>query len=254
MSAEKISAVVVSLMPWRETSYIVRLFSKEHGMISAVAKGVRSSKKLLTPIERGQLADALVYIRPSRSLQNTGEIQITEYYQSIRESLEKTALRDIALELLIKTIRDAHSHPELYERIVLFFSELEAAQGRSLFFFALWSFMFDMMELIGFGVTLHSCMRCGNAVDIMSNGGYFVIENGAVICRACGGAAANRDFFVPGDVIGVLSKARDSGDFAGVKMQVAEILRLMRLFVSYCRVHCEIGQEFKSVSFLEEIL
>jgi len=254
MSAEKITAVVVSLIPWRETSYIVKLFTKEHGMISVCAKGIRSKKNLLTPIDRGQLADALVYIRHVGSLGTAGEIQITEYYPSIRESLGKTALRDIALELIIKTIRDAHSHPELYDRIILFLSELESAQNRVCCFFALWHFMFDMMKLLGFGITAARCLMCGDDIDIRLNGGFFVIESGGVVCRSCAGVSPDRNLFIQPEVLSDLSNLQGDKGPGDTVMQKSEMLRLTKLFVSYCRIHCEIGQEFRAVTFLEEVL
>ena len=44
LSSEKSTAIVLRLVPWSESSFIVTLLSRDHGRISAVAKGARRLK------------------------------------------------------------------------------------------------------------------------------------------------------------------------------------------------------------------
>ncbi|HMA65115.1 MAG TPA: DNA repair protein RecO, partial [Chitinispirillaceae bacterium] len=196
MSIDKTSAVVVSVIPWRETSVVVKLFTKEHGMISAAAKGVKRSRQLHTPIERGQIIDTLVYVHHNRTMQTLADTQIVAFYQSIRSDLEKTALRDLVLELLQKSIHDTNAHPELFELLVRCFTQLDESKERNETFASVWNYMRDFACLLGFGLTLEQCVSCGSAMDIHPYGGYLLIEQGGLVCRSCNCGILSPDYFV----------------------------------------------------------
>ena len=44
---EKVTGFIVSSMDYRETSLILKVFTKEHGLISVIGKGVKSLKSPL---------------------------------------------------------------------------------------------------------------------------------------------------------------------------------------------------------------
>ena len=44
---EKVTGFIIYTSPFRETSLVLQLFTKEHGMISVMAKGVKSLKSPL---------------------------------------------------------------------------------------------------------------------------------------------------------------------------------------------------------------
>jgi DNA repair protein RecO (recombination protein O) len=250
MSIDKTTAIVVSVIPWRETSFIVKLFTKEHGMISAVAKGVRRSRQLNTPIERGQIIDTVVYMHHNRTMQTLADMQIVLYCQSIRSDLEKTALRDLVLELLQKSIHDTNAHPELYDCLVQCFSLLDESTDRTETFASIWNFISQYTHLLGFGLTFKQCVSCGSATDIQISGGYLLIEQGGLVCGSC-----NRGILNPGYFIGRSSIAMIQGIPSGKQIvDMREYLRITKLLVSFCKSHIEISCELRSLQFLEEIM
>jgi len=249
MSIEKTSAVVVTLIPWRESSFIVTLFTKEHGMISGAAKGVRRAKQMNVPLERGQIIDTVIYIRNARSVQTLTDIQISGYYPSIRGDLEKTALRDIALELLLKAVKDTHSHPELFDRVVQCFNGFECALSRTQLFPALWNFIVDIAGLLGFGFSVDKCIVCKKGDCLTDKEAYLVIEQGGLVCDSCA-HMLKPEYLIPSTVCAALrGTLSDTAVFTS-----HECLRLTKLFIAYCKYHMEFSQELRSVSFLEEIL
>ncbi len=250
MSIDKTSAIVVSVIPWRETSVIVKLFTKEHGMISAAAKGIKRSRQLNTPIERGQIIDTLVYMHHNRTMQTLAETQIVAFYQSIRSDLEKTALRDLVLELLQKSIHDTNAHPELYDLLVQCFTKLDESKERNAAFASVWNFVKDFTHLMGFGLTLDRCVTCGSAAVIEEYGGYLLIEQGGLVCRSCNRGILSPEYFVSSSSVRMIrGLACGENPF-----DVHEYLRITKLLVSFCKSHIEISSELRSVQFLEEIV
>jgi DNA repair protein RecO (recombination protein O) len=250
MSIDKTSAIVVSVIPWRETSVIIRLFTKEHGMISAAAKGIKRTRQLNTPIERGQIIDTLVYMHQNRTMQTLAETQIIAFYQSIRSDLEKTALRDLALELLQKSIHDTNAHPELYELLVHCFAQLDESKERYASFASVWNYVWNFTHLLGFGLTLERCVTCGSAVDIEEHGGYLLIEHGGLVCKSCNQGTLNPQYFIGKSSIMMIRGISQVKQF----VDAHEYLRITKLLVSFCKLHIEIGCELRSLQFLEEIV
>lgn len=250
MSIEKTTAIVLSMFPWRETSSIVTLFSKDHGKVSGVAKGIRRSKPAMVPLERGQIVDTVIYTKHSRTLQTLTDLQVVDFFPLIRSDLEKTALRDIAIELILKSIHDTASHPEFYERARLYFSELEKSKGRACNFLLVWKYILDVANLLGFGVNLEKCVSCGTNNFLNTSGGYLIIAQGSIVCSSCSGGSVSRECFISSPV---LSSIKSTDTQCGLAAPT-DLIRLTKLFISFCSMHIEITHEFKSVAFVEEIL
>jgi DNA repair protein RecO (recombination protein O) len=249
MSIDKTSALVLTHIPYRESSTIVTLFTSDHGKVSGIAKGIKKQLTRGVPLERGTLIDLVLYIKPGRDLHILSDISISDFFPVIRSSLEKTAFRDIALELLIKAIKDTESHPELYMAAVRFFSDLNDCSGNSSGFILLWKFCFEIAQFLGFGIDLRRCIACHTDITELQRGAFFLVDRGGLLCPQCSRGYVSGECFVENSAISALNaisfdKSSGSLDF----------LRLTRLFISYCRLHMDIHYEFKSMQFLEELI
>lgn len=251
MSIEKTTAIILSMLPWRETSLILTLFTKEYGKISGIAKGIRRTKSTITPLERGQIIDTVVYVKQTRTLQILAELQVLDFYPSIRSDLEKTALRDTALELLLKSIHDTDTHPELYEKSCQFFNDLENSTDISAYFMLLWRYILDIAKLLGFGIALDNCICCKHNAPLQTSGGFLAIEMGGIICFSCGNKNMTREFFLPSSILLQLNGTIAQHGYALTRQ---ELLRLTKALIYYCRLHMDMKQEFKSLAFIEEFL
>jgi DNA repair protein RecO (recombination protein O) len=159
---EHCSCIVLSVLPFRETSAIVSLLSRTHGRVGGIAKGIRRAKKAPLPLERGQHIDLVLYYRPHRELHTMSQISIVNFFGATRSSLGKLAVRDAALEIALKTLSATEAHPELFDFAAAFLSRLEAAPEGALPLPLLWRFLAGWSALLGFRINLEACIRCGN--------------------------------------------------------------------------------------------
>lgn len=119
---------VLARKNYSEADRILSVFSKNHGKISLLAKGVRKtlSKK------RGHIE---VFSRIKFSLTKTKglpvmtEAEVVDSYSKIRKNLKKVALAYYFLEVVGKTTREEEKHRELYEILVKIFEALKK-EGR----------------------------------------------------------------------------------------------------------------------------
>jgi len=218
MSAEKNDSVILSVTPYRETSCILRLFTRAHGLVHGIAKGARKGGKSSTPLDRGFLLESLVYYRPNRELHTLGSPHVTNFFPGIRSDITKSALRDVALELYLKSITQSEPHPELFELIVSFLLDIEESSDRETLFPLLWQFIRRYCMMAGFGID----------TDTENSG--------------AGG--------IDGTVVKVI-KDIDNGHHR--RYCTGEALRITELLLSYCRAHLDIRSPFNSLEFLRSV-
>jgi len=229
MSAEKTESIILSAAPYRETSCILRLFTRSRGLVHGIAKGARRSggKSAPTPLDRGLLLEALLYHRPNRELHTLGNLHVTNFFHGIRADITKSALRDIAIELYLKSITEPSPHPELFDLLLDFLTELDgvdtvntdnavdaANDNANAAFVKLWRFIGGYCEHTGFGIDAENCKNSGVDSRIVK------IING--------------------------TDAAVSSDNYSVNERITATEQLLR----YCRRHFDIRATFNSMEFV----
>ncbi len=249
MGIEKTRAVILSMLPYRESSAIVTLYTNEYGRVNGIAKGVRKRSKNSLPLERGFLIDLILYIKQGRDLHTLADINICDYYPGIRGDLYNTAIRDAAFELLLKSVMASESHPELFSLLQQFLLSLQTTDITENRFALLWNFYMKTAELLGFALRFDCCRCCGRKI-LISEGVFLIVESGGLYCTRCG--EVNRslpDAYIQSTVLQKLN-----GSSSPLKLPSDELMRLTRLAASYCRFHLDIRPEFKSLKFIEQIV
>jgi DNA repair protein RecO (recombination protein O) len=251
MTIEKTPAIVLSVTPFRETSFIAALLTRTQGRTGAVAKGIRRSPQRGLTLERGLLVEMVLYFKPNRDLHTAGQISVVNYFPSIRNDLGKLALRDAAFELILKSVTVPETNTELFDFACEFLERLEAADPAAIPLHELWRFYVGWASHLGFMLNLQECIRCGRAA-LVAEGGVLAIERGGFLCGACGGSAT-APAFVPGKILSFLSNPSPGYEYRADGVPAAAGMRLTRLLADYCRFHLEIRTELKALSFLESV-
>jgi DNA repair protein RecO (recombination protein O) len=249
MGIEKALHLVLSVMPYRETSAIATLLSRRLGRVSGIAKGLRRSPQAPLTLERGQLVELVLYLKPHRDLSTVSSVSVVNYYPSIRADLGKFTLRDACFELMLKSVAPSETHGELFDFAVSFLDRLETLPADPFPVCELWRFFYGWSRLTGFLLNVHECVRC-RSPRVIAEGGMLIAERGGLVCRACAGNASAGPFFLPGRVASLLP-----GKEPPEREPVAppEQMRISRLLADYCRYHLDIRSDLKSMDFLEAV-
>jgi DNA repair protein RecO (recombination protein O) len=249
MSIEKNVHLVLSVMPYRETSVIATLLSRRFGRVSGIAKGVRRKPTAPLTLERGQLVELVLYVRPHRDLHTIGAISVVNYFPSIRTELGLLALRDACFELMLNSATASEGHGEMFDFAAAFMAHLETLPSSPPPFHELWSFFHGWAGLSGVMLNVRECIRCRNP-RVAAEGGLLASERGGLVCSSCaGGRIVSSPSFLPGTVAAFLL-----GRAPPPPLPVTEQTRISRLLADWCRYHLDIRNELKSLSFLEGVL
>lgn len=152
MRIEAEPAFVLHSRPYRETSVIVELFTREYGRLGAIARGVRSERPRFP---RGALHPFQCL---SLRLQGQGELPLLT---DVDVQGQPPLLRGEALaaglyvnELLMRLTERHDPHPPVFVRYAALLSELSAGPDRPGLAWALRRFERDLLAAMGYGLEL----------------------------------------------------------------------------------------------------
>ena len=177
---------------YSETSQILTLFCRQHGIIRLIAKGAhRTTKAGASKFDGGidflDVGDAVFSHDPARDLPPLTEWHLTEGHLGLRKTLRGIYLGLYAAELMDRLIEEHDPHPELFDRLVGSIPLLATARREEHFLV----YELDLLRDSGYLPEVFVCGSCGNAWDGRQQV-YFSPSNGSIICRSCEGRNQDR--------------------------------------------------------------
>ncbi|MBN1757882.1 MAG: DNA repair protein RecO [Chitinispirillaceae bacterium] len=251
MAIGKTHSVVLSVTPYRESSILAVLFSREHGRFSGIAKGIRRGDRRRVPVERGYIIEHIVYLKQHGDLHQITDCSIHDYFPLLRGDLEKTAIRDLLFDIVLSAVPAGDSHPDVYDFIVEFLTGLSnVGQGLRGHLTYLSKILFAFSGHLGFGLDFSQCSSCGYRTD-GSGPVWLNIEQGMVRCERCSsGFGASADRLVSAGAA-IWFSSSGSGD--APVLSGKEAVAALRLAYDYSRYHLEIRKNLESYAFVEHL-
>jgi len=184
---------------YSETSQIVTLFARTHGIIRAIAKGAhRRTKAGASKFDGGidllDNGDAVFTHDPGRDLATLTEWTLREGHLGLRSTLRGMYLALYAGELVGRLVEEHDPHPDLFDRLEATLAELTTARREETFL----AFELDLLRETGYLAELSACASCGHAVAVDRESQlYFSASKGGVVCRNCESVVHDRAPFDP---------------------------------------------------------
>ncbi len=128
MTVEKTEGIILHSLPFRDYDQLIKLYTKDRGLLSVVVKAARSKRKALAsavaPITRVEV----VYKRGREDLHSCREISPLGYYLFLREDMKKLSTAcEFAQAVKISQIAEKPS-PGLYLLLKAFIERLETTR------------------------------------------------------------------------------------------------------------------------------
>ncbi|MEL6821366.1 MAG: DNA repair protein RecO [Calditrichota bacterium] len=160
---QKIDAVVLGAIRWRESSKIVHLYSRELGSIRVIAKGaLRPKSPFRGVLETLNHIEAIISSKQTRSLQILTNATLTSSYLQIRDDLEKTAVSFSILEMLAALFSVHEPVEDFFDYSMHLLQQIETnATENNLPF--LWHFLYRCADALGFSWNFAKCLNCPKA-------------------------------------------------------------------------------------------
>jgi len=176
----KVEAVVISHHDYGETDRLIKIFSREEGKLTSIAKGVRrvSSRKAphLEPFTRASLVLAV-----GKTFWIITQADTLADYPSIRGDLQKIGQAAYILELADQLSTEYQPDAGMYRLVVETLERLDRLE--ELYPTVCW-YELRILDAAGFRPELTRCVGCGG--EIQAKNQFFSARQGGVVCPACG--------------------------------------------------------------------
>ncbi len=184
MALIKDTAVVLRRLDYSETSQVMVLFTRAHGQLRVIAKGIKraTKKKASTGIDLLEMGDLVFAQRPGKEdvLATLTEWRQSETFTHLQRDLARLYAAQYAAEVTAQLTEPNDPHPALFDALTVMLRKLASDDPVTVLVRYLWI----MLREIGLVPELSVCMRCGNGVagDRVL---YFSSRAGGAICRDC---------------------------------------------------------------------
>jgi DNA repair protein RecO (recombination protein O) len=182
-----VEAIVLKNSNFKDADKLFTLLSKESGLISVQAKGVRK----ITSKRAGNL-DTLNHVKAKISEQPSGwklvdEVVLIESFRPIKDSLLAQSYAFYLLELAYRLIKDEGSMGQLFDRMVLALHKISSSKSELESFLIINSFEVFLLRFLGYQVELTSCVQCDREFNSDWSGCKLSFTQGGFVCDRCFG-------------------------------------------------------------------
>jgi DNA repair protein RecO (recombination protein O) len=164
----------------RDSDQILAIFTEKEGKITAVAKGVKKPKSSLRACTQ-PFCHSLLYFSRGREMDLLTQGKIIDFYGDAREDMTRTLYAMYLMELLDKSLLERVPLPHLYGVAV---QVLEHMSKFGLNLMLIRYFESRLLVSLGYRPVLNQCVHCGSQA---LEGCRFSLQEGGILCAACGG-------------------------------------------------------------------
>jgi DNA repair protein RecO (recombination protein O) len=246
MSIEKTEAVILADMPQGETSKIIRIYSRDAGRLSLIAKGVRTPKNrfggALEPLNHVQV---VYYFKDNRDLHILSQCDVINAYPAIRKDLDRLAAGLACAEIIVRLVVEEEPNPELFDLLTGTLEALEKSgttgrfrQKNVLNYY--WYFLTRFLEISGFGLSGIECSECGSVLS--GKGNSFSVSRGGFCCGNCQAQSIEADSTpVSAETVQVIRHllSKSPAALGNLSVSTRAAREIETLLDKYCRYHFE---------------
>lgn len=245
MGLISLDSVILQSFAYSETSKILRLLTRTHGVRSVIAKGALRPRSryggILEPFTDGV---ATLYLKEGRDLQTLSGFELRRSRQGLGRHLVRFGGASLLGELILRTASE-EAHPELFDAFRRGLDALDRAADTELEA-AVLAEAWHLIGHLGFAPALDSCLGCGREVE-PAEATTFDHAAGGIRCPECAPSSPGRP---------LPPHAREALVRLGRRERVpldrtAAHWQLLRRFLLH---HVIEGRELRSLEFLEAAL
>jgi len=239
-------AILLRSHPYSETSQVLRFYSRDMGLVAALAKGVRKTGGrrggTLSTFSEG---DLILHHKASRELQSFRDFSPGESRRRLARDPQRFASAGVLGELILQHA-GSDGNPGLFSLLSRGLDNLNAANPESLLT-ALLREIWAVIRELGYAPTIRTCVSCGGGFEPEAMGRFDFAEGG-IRCPRCqnGGHGPRLGPRAREQLIGLMERS-----LLEELIRPKAHLRLASDFITY---HISGGTPLRSMKVLESLI
>ena len=174
---EKVTGLIVHTTNYGETSLVIQLFTKEHGLIGVMGKGVKSLKSRLRPFVMPFTYGYFYIYYKEGKLSTLKDVDVIDALLLIHQDITLIAYLNYIAELSVQVYKESESSsifPMMMTGILKLNDGLDPAVITNIL-------EVKYLPFLGVGINLDECVSCGAKTGIVTIDG----DKGGLICKNC---------------------------------------------------------------------
>ena len=177
MKIESVEGIVLTDVNYSESSKILNVLTKEHGLIGIISKGSRNIKSKLRGVSRKLLYGKFNIYYKENSLSTLISVDLLNSYSNILTNLDSITYASYILELTGQVVKESDS-PEVFD---ILRSSLEKINDGFDPLIITNIVELKYLDFLGVRPNIDSCSICGNNKDIVT----LSSDYGGFVCSSC---------------------------------------------------------------------
>lgn len=176
-------AMILHVADYLDSSRILRLVTREAGVLSVVARGARNSRKRFgSAVDLFAVGQAQIDSKPGKDLHTLISFDVVRSQPGLAADLARFSAASALAECAMRVVHD-EAAPALYEGFTSTFDQLGRSPAEltvSLALGALWR----LVREVGFAPSMDSCAECHSPVDAHVSVAFSHVAGG-ILCDSC---------------------------------------------------------------------
>lgn len=192
--------LALRLSDYSETSQILTLFTRDHGLVRLIAKGIRRGTKLRHAVGVDLLERGEVQFTAAGAEAGLGKLldwKQLDAHLGLRRDAARLAAAFYAAEIVPAVTAEYDPHPAVYAALLKLLEDLSARVEVAA---AVAAFQAALLRGVGLAPNLRNCVNCG-AARSGARGYSFSSQAGGLLCRRCAPEAREK-IRLPGTLFG----------------------------------------------------
>lgn len=161
MTLIKTEGLILKSIPFKDTSNIVKLFTREQGKIAVIAKGARRMKSpfrgYLQPLN---YVEIIYYYKSTRDIQTLSNVDLIQAFFSNSGNIDDPMRAIAVLELIDKVVLSHEHDADIFSLATDTLQEMDAQPTLSKPLFV--RFLIQLIDTMGYRLNLSHCAQCKN--------------------------------------------------------------------------------------------
>ncbi|HCK99721.1 MAG TPA: DNA repair protein RecO [Candidatus Marinimicrobia bacterium] len=249
MAIIKTEALVLRTIPFQDSSCIVKLFTKEQGKISVIAKGARRLKSNLRGyLEPLNYIEAIYYYKATRDIQTLSKVDLLRALFINTTDIESSIFGLAVLELIDRVVHDHQHDAEVFDFSVQTLETMDRYSDNCRVLFI--HFIISIAGILGYRFETDYCSRCKNRLSAA----IYDSGTGQLVCQSCGSYLSSPYKLTASDLQFLNNLHKSSLETAINPMTLpASPDRIIYILLAYLAYHIDSPLNLKSLSILSEL-
>lgn len=240
------SGIVLRRIDLGEKDRILTVFTKEHGKLSAVAKGSRRPGSRLSGASE-PFTCSKMFLASGRDLDVLSQADVKESFPNVKAAMASVAHAVYLLELADRFTEERQPNPELFDTLLSAMYVLESGTDPEI---TARYFELQVLSILGYEPQFDACLRCSR--ETMRERVAFSPALGGITCQQCD-PVPNDAIWVPGAAASYVKALRQAQPHLLKDLKVPpgarrDLARVLKWHIRY-----RLERDLKSTEFIQVI-